>query len=102
MRVFELVDSAKDTLTARRVYGDPVERDGLVLVPAAAIAGGAGGGGDPSEHGGQGGGFGVRARPVGAYVIQDGTVTWRPAIDVDRAVMAAAVVAVVYLLARRG
>ena len=30
---------------------------------------------------GEGAGFGVMARPVGAFVIKDGDVRWKPAID---------------------
>jgi hypothetical protein len=29
----------------------------------------------------------VIARPVGAYVIKDGTVRWEPAVDVNRIVL---------------
>jgi hypothetical protein len=32
----------------RRVYGDPYERNGVTLIPAAQVAGGAGGGEDPN------------------------------------------------------
>jgi uncharacterized spore protein YtfJ len=76
----ELLEGARDTITVRRVYGEPIEQEGLTLVPAAAVRGGGGGGGDSEGNGG--GGFGVAARPVGAYVIRDGEVAWRPAVDV--------------------
>jgi hypothetical protein len=48
-------------------------------VPAAAVFGGGGGGGDEAQNGG--GGFGLMARPVGAYVIRGEDVTWVPATD---------------------
>jgi hypothetical protein len=51
---------------------------------------------------GEGGGFGVLAKPAGAFVIKDGTVTWRPAIDVNRVIMGGQVVAVVALIVLRG
>jgi len=82
MNVDELLSGARKAMSARRVFADPVEQDGLVVIPAAAVAGGGGGGGDKEDN--SGGGFGLRARPVGAYVIKDGEVTWKPAIDVGR------------------
>jgi len=36
---------------------------------------------------GAGGGFGVSASPVGAYVIKDGTVTWKPAVNINRLIL---------------
>ena len=55
-------------MTVKRVYGDPIERDGLTIVPAADVRGGGGGGGDSENNGG--GGFGLTARPVGVYVVE--------------------------------
>jgi len=49
----EILEQARDTFTVRRVFGEPIERDGLVLVPVAAVQGGAGAGGGegrPSEN----------------------------------------------------
>lgn len=90
---------ARDAITVKRVFGDPVERDGVTVIPAAAVRGGAGGGGEGGGNGGGGGGFGIVARPIGAYVIRDGDVSWRPAIDVNRVLVLVA--ALVYLVARR-
>ena len=69
MSVQDVIAQAKDSLTVKRVFGDPYEKDGVVLVPAAAVRGGAGGGNDPEGKGG-GSGFGLAARPVGAFVIR--------------------------------
>ena len=101
MNVDEMIKGVHDTLTARRVYGDPIERDGVLVVPAAAVRGGGGGGGDDSENGG--GGFGLQARPVGAYVIRDGEVEWQPAVDAARIAVSAlaALVLVAFLLRGR-
>jgi uncharacterized spore protein YtfJ len=95
--VDQMWKGARDAVTVKRVYGEPVERDGVTVIPAAAVRGGAGGGGDNEGNGG--GGFGLAARPIGAYVIQDGSVRWRPAVDVNRVLLLVA--AVVLLLARR-
>ena len=81
---------ARDALSVRRVFGDPYTVDGTTIIPAARIAGGGGGGGGegtgPDDEGGHGfgTGFALRARPVGAYQIVDGEITWKPAIDADR------------------
>ena len=84
----------------RRIYGDPVERDGVTVVPAAAVLGGTGGGGDAQGNGG--GGFGLAGRPVGAWVIgRDGSVSWRPAFDLNRTLFLAALVVLVAAWRRR-
>ena len=83
--VVETIERAKDTMTVRRVFGDPVEKDGVTIVPAARVQGGAGGGGGEGPEGqgsGMGTGFGVNARPVGAFVIKGEDVQWRRAVDV--------------------
>jgi uncharacterized spore protein YtfJ len=95
--VDEMWQGARDSVTVRRVYGKPVESDGVTVIPAAAVRGGAGGGGDNEGNGG--GGFGVMARPVGAYVIRNGKVSWRPAFDLNRVLILLA--ALVYVFARR-
>jgi uncharacterized spore protein YtfJ len=77
-----LLQGHRDAVNVRRIYGDPIEQDGMTVVPATAIFGGTGGGGDTEGNGG--GGFGLIGRPVGAWVIKDGDVTWRPAFDLTR------------------
>lgn len=84
-----VMEGVRDAITVKRVYGDPIERDNATIIPAAAVMGGAGGGeGGEGEAQGTGTGFGVRARPVGAYVMKGGEVTWQPAFDLVRVVMA--------------
>jgi uncharacterized spore protein YtfJ len=97
--VDDMWKGAREAITVKRVYGDPVQSDGVTLVPVAAVRGGAGGGGEGGPEGGGGGGFGVVARPVGAYVIREGSVSWRPAVDLNRVLLLAA--ALLLLLARR-
>jgi uncharacterized spore protein YtfJ len=79
---------------------DPVEREGVTIVPAAAVGGGGGGGGDAEGNGG--GGFGVKARPVGAWVIRGDEVAWRPAVDVNRIAVYAFLLVLVIAFRRRG
>lgn len=95
MELQELLDDARDVITVKRVYGEPYEKNGLTVIPAAAVRGGAGGG--VGHQGGQeegtGGGFGVAARPTGAWIIQDGKAEWKPAVDVNRIVRGGQLVA---------
>jgi uncharacterized spore protein YtfJ len=101
----QLLSGVRDAISVRRVFGDPIEQDGVTIVQVATVRGGGGGGGDNDANGG--GGFGLAARPVGVYVIRDGEVTWRPATDPVRTalgwqlVAALAVLTVRSLLRRR-
>jgi uncharacterized spore protein YtfJ len=104
MDVQELIGQARDALTVKRVFGEPYEKDGVTIIPAARVQGGAGAGGgeDPQGQGtGSGSGFGMTARPVGAFVIRDGELSWRPAVDVTRIVLGGQLVAIVALLTVR-
>lgn len=102
MNVTEVLSSAKDAITVKRVYGEPYEKDGLTVIPAAAVGGGGGGGTGHDAKGeeNEGAGFGLGARPVGAYVLQGQHVDWRPAVDPNRMVMVAGMVLIAYLLTR--
>lgn len=102
MKVNELISTAKDTITVKRVYGDPYEKDGLTIIPAAVVGGGAGGGSGHDEKGqeGEGGGFGVSGRPAGVYVVKDGAVAWRPAVDPNRIIQMVALIVIAFLLSR--
>ncbi|WP_206074453.1 spore germination protein GerW family protein [Antribacter gilvus] len=115
-------DAVAESVGARQVFGEPVERDGVVVIPAARVwsAGGGGGGGGvetdtvgwsevetgdeeavPDREGGGGGaGFGRRAAPSGAFVVNGTDVRWVPAVDVTRIVLGgqAALVAVVVVV----
>lgn len=102
MKVNEVLSNARDAITVKRVYGEPYEKDGLTVIPAAIVGGGAGGGTGHDDKGqeGEGGGFGVSGRPAGAYVIQDGQVSWRPAVDPNRIVVMVGLAVIAYLLSR--
>ncbi len=90
------VNQIQEQFSAGIVYGDPVESDGTVVVPAARVFGGGGGGSDPNL--GEGGGFGLMAMPAGAWVIKGGDAEWKPAIDVTAIVLGAQLVGLSYLL----
>ncbi|MEU8639586.1 spore germination protein GerW family protein [Amycolatopsis sp. NPDC048633] len=105
MKLGQLASTARDLFTAKLVYGDPVERDGTIVIPAAAVFGGGGGGAGDTDAlpVREGAGFGVVARPAGAFVVRDGAVTWVPAVDRTRLGLATAVTVVVLarILSRR-
>lgn len=102
MKITDALSAASDAITVKRVFAEPYEKDGMTVIPAAAVAGGAGGGSGTDAQGqqGEGGGFGANARPVGAYVIKDGQLHWRPAIDANRVITIAGLMAIAYLLRR--
>jgi uncharacterized spore protein YtfJ len=97
------VDKARNAITVKRVFGDPIERDGVVVIPAAYVSGGGGGGGgtQPDGNTGGGAGFGVRSRPAGALVMRDGAVDWVPARDPERRLAIYATLAALGLLTVR-
>ncbi len=179
----ELTRAASDVFSARRVFGEPYERDGVLVIPVAKVigshgvgaasgdgrmgvrkhdgpppAGGAGasgteqpvpdapeppaepapgplgasgepgpgpwpaGGGPagalgpglralaahrphlprPYGRGGgdaEGAGFAARVKPLGVYVVQDGGVSWRPALDLNRVILGGQVVGAISVVA---
>ncbi len=104
MDVRETIEQAKDAMTVKRVYGDAYEKNGVTVIPAARVQGGAGGGGGEGpqgQGGGSGSGFGMNAKPVGAFVIRGDDVAWRPAVDVNRVILGAQLVALVALFVAR-
>ena len=101
MKVDEIVESAQEAMTVRRVFGEPYEKNGVTVIPAARIGGGAGGGSGEAPEGegrGEGTGFGISAKPAGAFVIKGDKASWQPAVDVNRIILGAQIVAVVALL----
>ena len=102
--VLDTIEQATEAMTVRRVFGEPVEKDGVTTIPAATVRGGAGGGrgeGPDGEGSGHGGGFAMNAMPAGALVIKGDDVRWRPAIDVNKVILGAQAVAIVAMLLAR-
>ena len=91
-----ILSGAQEAMHVRRVFSDPVQVGDITVIPAAIVGGGGGGGGSAEENGG--GGFGIRAKPAGAFVIKHGDVVWRPAINVNQIVAGGQLVAVAALL----
>jgi uncharacterized spore protein YtfJ len=113
--VENLLAKAADNLSVRRAFGAAYEKDGILIIPVAIVAGGGGGGtgrnrrGNPAAGPGsapgeaaaardialqdsgrteEGGGFGGLVLPSGAYVVNGDQVRWVPAVDVTVAVLA--------------
>jgi uncharacterized spore protein YtfJ len=96
------IEQFKDLVTGRRVFGEPYEKNGVTIIPAANVRGGGGGGREDANElggkGGGGGGFGLVARPVGAFVIRGEEVSWIPSIDVNRIIFGAQILIIVAIL----
>ncbi|HZC72051.1 MAG TPA: spore germination protein GerW family protein [Jatrophihabitans sp.] len=104
MDVQQLIGQVRDAMTVKRVFGESYDSDGVTVIPVAKVMGGGGGGGgqNPKDDAqGEGGGFGIRVRPVGVYVIRGSDVTWRPAVDVTRLALGGQLVALVTVLSVR-
>jgi uncharacterized spore protein YtfJ len=104
MEIEDVITQARDALTVKRVFGDPYQQNGVTIIPAARVRGGAGGGrgeGAEGEGKGSGSGFSITAHPVGAFIISEGELRWRPAVDVNRIILGGQVVMVVALLTAR-
>ncbi len=97
--VTRAVEQAIGGMDVKRVFGEPIERDGVIYLPAAKVRGGGGGGGDTEGNGGAG--FGLTAKALGVYVIRDGKATWQPALDLNRVILGGQIVAIVALLVLR-
>ena len=93
-----VAESIQEKFSAGLVYGDPVESNGTVVLPAARVRGGGGGGAE--EGGGEGGGFGLSAMPSGAWIVDGDGAKWKPAIDVGLFVAGGYLVAIVYFYFR--
>jgi uncharacterized spore protein YtfJ len=79
MNVEQVLARSGDLMSAGRVFGPPIEREGVTLVPVAWVIGGGGSGvGGPVESPGDGAGFGVASIPIGAYVIKNGDARFVP------------------------
>jgi len=87
----EVLKDTQEALNARRVFGDPVQADGVTVIPVATVGGGGGGGTKPDDQNGVG--FGLGAKPAGVFVIRNGEAHWKPAINVNQIVLGGQLVA---------
>jgi uncharacterized spore protein YtfJ len=114
MDVGNLLTKVSDSLSVRRAFGTAYEKDDMLIIPVAVVAGGGGAGtghprhraaagaghrpeGEPAGQGATppdtdradaGGGFGGLVVPMGAYVVKGGQVRWVSAVDITIAMLA--------------
>ena len=74
-----LVSQVGGHARVQAVFGDPVERDGVTVIPVARVRWGVGGGGGSAPDGqGSGGGGGVAADPIGYIEVSSAGASFRP------------------------
>jgi len=67
------------TANAATIFGAPIERDEITVIPVAKVAYGFGGGrGRGSDGDGSGGGGGMRVSPVGYIEMRNGGAVYKP------------------------
>ena len=91
-----VLTGAQEALTARRVFGEPIQAEGATIVPVAVIAGGGGGGSRGNNEAGVG--YGLKARPAGVFVVRNGDARWRPAVNVNLIIAGGQLVALAGLM----
>jgi uncharacterized spore protein YtfJ len=108
VNIQQILERITGDAPVQKVFGDPIERDGALVIPVAIVLGAGGGGsatgrtpGTDGTSAGGGGGFAFTARPVGVYVIRNGEAQWRPAVDANRAILGGQLLGLVLLLVVR-
>jgi uncharacterized spore protein YtfJ len=87
--ITKLADNIAGATNVRTVYGEPIERDGITIIPVARVSWGIGGGfgrgsGRPAKEGegsGGGGGGGATVSPIGYIEVKDGVAKYRAIPD---------------------
>ena len=86
---------------AATIFGDPVERDGVTVIPVAKARWGFGGGaGRRKDEDGAGGGGGAQVIPVGFIELKNGEAVFRPIRTVSLPLMIAGGFATLFLVRR--
>jgi uncharacterized spore protein YtfJ len=121
MNVNEVLGQARDAMSVKRVFGEPIEKNGVMVIPVARVMGGAGAGSGEAEDQRSSGeessgdagaprttapaqsgvGFGAMAGPAGVYVIKGDEVTWQPAVSIERTAIIGGLIAIPVLLILR-
>jgi hypothetical protein len=84
---------------AATIFAEPVERDGVTVIPVAKARWGFGGGaGHRKDEDGAGGGGGVQVTPVGFIEIKNGQAEFRPIRTVSLPWMIAGGISIIFLL----
>lgn len=83
VEVKAILDRIGQNLHVSRAFGPAVERDDVLIIPVAFVAGGGGTGRQPEPKSQDGAGFGGVVYPVGAYVVRGGEVRFKPTLDAN-------------------
>lgn len=71
-------ETVGDRARASTVFGEPVEREGITVIPVARAKFGFGGGGGEGKQGpGRGGGGGALVSPLGFIEVRDGAAQYK-------------------------
>jgi uncharacterized spore protein YtfJ len=82
--IASLAERIGATARAATIFGDPVERDGVTVIPVARARWGFGGGaGKRKDEDGAGGGGGMQVTPVGFIELRNGEADFRPIRNVS-------------------
>ncbi len=101
--VDRLAQRLGSTASAATIFGTPVERGDVTVIPVAKAANGFGGGsGSKGGDEGSGGGGGVRVAPVGYIEMRPGAVRYTPIRDWVVLIPAIAATGALALVAARG
>ncbi len=96
----KLIESLGGTASAASVFGDPVEKDGVTIIPVARVRYGVGGGGGrgpgrkkrdgggDEDQVGYGHGGGVQASPIGYIELSGGEADYKRIVDPVRPLVA--------------
>jgi uncharacterized spore protein YtfJ len=107
----DLLNQVAENLSVHRAFGSAYEKNGLLVIPVALVAGGGGGGvgttepaadateGSRRAPSGSGGGFGGLVLPLGTYVVKGEQVNFVPVVNVT--LIALASLSLVRSLTRR-
>jgi uncharacterized spore protein YtfJ len=100
-RLNKFMESLGGAASAKAVFGDPIEKDGVTIVPVARVRYGGGGGGGrgpgrkkkgdagDADQVGFGHGGGVQAAPVGYIELSGGQATYKRIADPARPMVVA-------------
>ncbi len=104
--VGRLAERLGASVRSTSAFGEPVERDGVTVIPVSRVAWGFGGGGSIGDaQGGSGGGGGNLVTPLGYIEVRDDGTEFKPLRDPRRelvaAVLAAGAVVTLLLRSRR-
>lgn len=103
----KFIDNITLGANSKMIYGEPVERDGVTVIPVGKVSWGMGfgEGGDVKGNGGSGGGGGLGVSPVGYIEIKNGMARFKPIFDpalIVQIILASAFVSLTVLTGIRG